>query len=439
MKKYLWTGFLLLVAVVAGWAAPEGEIRTVPANPKAGFYWDYLLYIPNTVDKEKTLPVLFTMNDSGIFKSAAELEQATRERFGRGNEDYIAYEIGVPMVLPLIPREKGEVNSHDLNRAAFLVKEGPYKRLDKQVIAMLQDARKQLKKEGIRTQKKFLVAGFSSAGAFGWKLALLHPKKILAVAAGGEMYPALPVKSFKGKELLFPVGVSDVKEVTGRDFNEKAWRKIPILLTNGAYDYNDPLNSVYGQEDGDLVLYVFGQGSIQNRWETARALLAQLAPNVQTHTYPKTEHEPIQQDMIAFLKTHSQGGPLRPIALTDTSRNPVWLPLQVTRLYWGKQTPLTHDKEYLGDTDLMLQVPGKQMPFWVRFACEVDILQGGKVVLSGLPVRGFFEEENAFFLQVPVSPEEAALLRAAKSSVFTVRSRLPEVLAVPSDLTVTVK
>ena len=143
--------------------------------------------------------------------------------------------------------------------------------------------------------------------------------------------------------------------------------------------------------------------------------------------------------MIAFLKTHSQGGPLRPIALTDTSRNPVWLPLQVTRLYWGKQTPLTHDKEYLGDTDLMLQVPGKQMPFWVRFACEVDILQGGKVVLSGLPVRGFFEEENAFFLQVPVSPEEAALLRAAKSSVFTVRSRLPEVLAVPSDLTVTVK
>ncbi len=439
MKKYLVIGLFLWFSFVSVWAQPSGKTYTIAANPKAGFSWGYLLYIPDTVDKTKKLPILFTMNDSGIFESVAELEQATRERFGRGNEDYIAYEVGVPMVLPLVLREKGKIDAHDLNRAAFLVQQGPYKRLDKQVIAMLEDARKQLKKEGIRTQKKFLAAGFSSAGAFGWKLALLHPKKILAVAVGGEMYPALPVKVFKGKKLLFPVGVGDVKEITGRDFNEKAWRRIPILLTNGAYDYNDPLNSLFGQEDGDLVIYVFGRGTLQTRWETARSLLAQLAPNVQTHTYPKTEHEPIQQDIIAFLKMHLQGGPLRPLTLTDTAGNPAWLPLQVSQLYWGRQTPLTHDKEYLRDTDLMLQVPGDHMPFWVRFAVAVDIIQNGEVVLSGLPVRGFFEEENGFFLQVPVDAEEAKELKTKSSSVFQVRSALPEVLHIPAELTVQIK
>ena len=79
------------------------------------------------------------------------------------------------------------------------------------------------------------------------------------------------------------------------------------------------------------------------------------------------------------------------------------------------------------------------MPFWVRFAVAVDIIQNGEVVLSGLPVRGFFEEENGFFLQVPVDAEEAKELKTKSSSVFQVRSALPEVLHIPAELTVQIK
>ena len=438
MKKLLLAGSFLFMGGFFAWANSEGQIQTVKANPKAGFYWDYLLYVPKTVDKSKKTPLLFTMNDSGIFDSSADLEAATRARFGRGNEDYIAYEVGVPMVLPLVLRERGKIDAHDLNRAAFIVQQGPYKRLDKQVIAMLEDARKQLKKEGIQTQKKFLVAGFSSAGAFGWKLALLQPKKILAVAVGGEMYPALPVKVFKEKKLLFPVGVGDVKEITGRNFNEKAWRRIPILLTNGAYDYNDPLAFLFGKEDSLLILQIFGSGTVQSRWEKARALLKQLAPNVQTYTYPKTEHEPVQGDMIAFLQQHLHGGPLHPIVPMDTSANPAWMPLQVVQLYFGKQTPLSHDTAYLGETDLMLKVRRPQIPFWVRLGCAVDIMQDEKIILQGLPIKGIFEEENCAFLQIPLSPDDMGVLKSQKSAVFNVRSALPEVLTIPQTLKVTI-
>ncbi len=439
MRKILFLLCYIAAVAMPAWTQPSGTLRTIAANAKKGFEWDYLLYVPDSLDKSRSVPILFTMNDSGIFDTVSALEQATRERFGRGNEDYIAYETGVPMVLPLILRSEGKIDSHDLNRAAFLIEEGPLKRLDEQVIAMLKDARKQLKKEGIRTDKKFLVAGFSSAGAFGWKLALLQPKEILAVAVGGEMYPALPAETLEGEKLLFPVGVYDMKAITGKKFDLKAWRKIPILLTNGSYDYNDPLNALYGQEDGDLVLRVFGKGTLQNRWERARFLLGELAPNVQTYTYPKTEHEPVQQDMISFLKKHMKGEDFHPIVLTDTSDKPEWLPLQVSGLYWGKQTPLTQDREYLGDTDLMLEVPAASVPFWLRFVCVVDLLQGDKTVLEGLPVRGIFSEKDSSFLQIPVSPAQAGLLKGHSKPVFSVRSRIPEVLVIPEDLTFAVQ
>ena len=437
MKK-IWLVFFLLCFTFSAWAQPTGQIHTISANPKAGFAWDYLLYIPDSLDKLKTLPILFTMNDSGIFDSAEELEAATRARFGRGNEDYIAYELGVPLVLPLVARERGPVNSHDLNRAAFLLPDGPFKRLDKQAIAMLKDARKQLKKMGIKSRKKFLVAGFSSAGAFGWKLALLQPKHILAVAAGGEVYPALPVEKWQGEELIFPVGVSDLKEVTGQAFNRKAWLKVPILLTNGEYDYNDPLFAVFGAEDGALLKRVFGNGTVQDRWERARVLMAQLAPNVQTHTYPKIEHEPMQRDMISFLRTHLSGGPLQPIVLTDTSANPVRLPLEVKGLYWGEETPLTQDREYLKDTDLMLQVSGDYLPSWIR-AVTVDVLQEQEPILKELKIKGFFTQKDSFFLQVPISEEEVDILKNYTQPVFSIKANLAQVLSVPEELTFTVK
>ena len=443
MKKFLlFIVFCISLLPLLSAKGAEGEILTFPANSKAGFEWGYLLYIPKTVDTSKKLSVLFTMNDSGIYDSIEELESATRARFGRMNEDYIAYEMGLPMVLPLINRTKGEVNSHDYNRAVFVIQEGPLKRLDLQIMSMLKDARKQLKKKGIRTKSKFLISGFSSAGSFGWKLALMHPEKILAVVAGGEHYPTLPLETLNGTPLIFPIGVYDFPKYLGKKFNKKAWLKIPILVTNGADDYNDPLPyyDIYGEEDRALTLKIYGEGTVQDRLKKVEELLTKSSLNIQWHVYPNVDHESIPKDTIAFLKAHKDSGPLKPIKLTDTSSRPQILPLHVSQIYWGNEAKgIVPQKalQYLGKQEIKLYIEGN-FPFWAHKSrnCKFDIIANGKVILENKPCGGVFNiSKEKHLVTVSFSDEDMKSLSRNKKNVFTLRSKFPIIWEVPSDLT----
>ncbi len=456
MKK----GFLLFVLLFSSFlhafAAPKatGEIFQVPANPKAGFEWGYVVYIPQHMDTSKPLPLLFVMNDNGMYETQEENEKSVMNRFQSWSGDWVEWGIadgvGVPMVMPMVLRETSKdkpqyLNAHDLNRAVFVLKDGPYARLDLQVLAMLKDARKQLKKRGIRTQKKYLIAGFSSAGSFGYKWTLLHPEYVIAAVFGGEHYPGLPLETYDGINLIYPVGVYDFKTYTGKKFNKKAWLKIPMLGTDGADDYNDPLpyDDVYGEEDRATTLKVFGEGTSQDRYRKARELLAQFAPNIQTHIYPHVGHDWEKQDVINFLNTHKNGGPLQPITLTDTSERPSDLPIKITKLYWGneaKKILQPHVYQYLGKNKLYMYVKGHNSIPRVQSACQFDVLHQGQVILANkmCPVDLF--NETDFTLQgIPFSDEDMVALKKTGGHTFSLRSHYPKIWEVPEHLTFTIK
>ncbi len=436
-----------------------GEIFQVPANPKAGFQWGYVLYIPQNMDTSKPLPLLFVMNDNGMYKTQEENIKSVLERFksnsGAAVEWGIADGVGVPMVMPMVLREKLKdkpqyLNSHDLNRAVFVLKDSPYARLDLQVLSMLKDARKQLKKRGIRTQKKYLIAGFSSAGSFGYKWTLLHPEYVIAAVFGGEHYPGLPLETYEGINLIYPIGVYDIKTYTGKKFNKKAWLKIPMLGTDGADDYNDPLpyDDVYGEEDRAITLKVFGEGTSQDRYQKARELLARFAPNIQTHIYPHVGHNWVKADVITFLNAHKNGGPLQPITPTDTSDRPSALPIQVSKFYWGEEAKkdLSADlHEYVGEHEVNMRVEGKsRFPFWARYenSCGFAVLYKGKVILENVKCGGQFNdtEKNNFKLQtVRLSEEDIATLKKTGGHTFSLRSHYPKIWNVPEGLTFTIK
>jgi len=443
MKKLIFCVLSVLLFSPALRAESTGEILTFPANPEKGFHWGYMLYLPQTMDTSKKLPILLTMNDSGVFNSLEQLTDKTLARLERNDhERQIADGVGVPMLIPLVLRERGAVNTHDFNRAVFTSQEPMLKKLDEQVLRMLQAAREELKKRGMRTDKKFLVAGFSSAGGFGWRWTMLHPEYVLAAALGGELVPMLPLETMENTNLIFPVGVYDFQTYSGKKFNKKVWLKVPILLTNGAQDYNDPLSypDCFGDEDRAVSKQVLGAGNCQQRWQKAREFLAQYAPNVQTHTYPNMEHDTVWQDEIDFLKQHIDGGPLAPITPTDTSDRPSILPVKVSQLYWGQEAPLTTDREYLEDTALLLQTR-KKIPYWIRYekTCKLDIEQNSHRVLENIPCRGLFHEPENTYLEVPFSDEQVRQLRAYKDRTFSVRSHYPEILEIPAELTFTVR
>ncbi len=453
MKK----GFLLFVLLFSSFlhafAAPQatGKIIQIPANPKAGFQWGYVLYIPQNIDSSKPLPLLFVMNDNGKYQTQEENEKSALERFQSWSGDWVEWGIadgvGVPMVMPMVLRSKQQeyLNSHDLNRAVFVLKDGPYARLDLQVLAMLKDARKQLKQRGLRTQKKYLVAGFSSAGSFGDKLAFLHPEKVLAVATGGEHYPLLPFETYNGINLIYPIGAYDMPTYTGKKFNKKAWSKIPIFMTSGGDDYNDPLpyDDVYGEEDRAVTKQVFGEGTTQDRWEKAREILAEEAPNVQTYTYPHVGHDWEKQDVINFLNAHKNGGPLKPITPTDTSDRPAILPIKVTKLYWGdeaKKILQPHVYQYLRKNSLYMYVKGRKSIPRIQSACKLDVLHQGQVVLANKTCPVDLFNETDFTLQgLPFSDEDMAALKKTGGRTFSLRSHYPQIWDVPESLTFTIK
>lgn len=456
MKKACFL-FLLLISSLfvnaAQWAA-SGEVLTFPANPSKGFNWGYAIYVPADLDTSKKLPLLFTMNNSGNAKDIAEMEEKTIDHITDNSVVYkIPDALKVPMIMPLVLRSGTDnLYSHQFNRVTFLTQDKKYKRLDLQVLAMIKDARKELKKRGIHTYEKVLVAGYSAAGAFGERFTFLHPDKVLAAAIGGNVYPTFPLDEQNGVPLLFPVGAYDVKQVTGKPFNKKKWLQVPILHTNGAVDYNDPLpwDDVMRPEDQELMLKVYGYGTTtMERWKYARKVLAETAPNIQTHTYPNEAHTPVLQDMIAFLETHKKGGPLKPIKLTDTSDQKSPLPIYISALYWGQEAPITVAREHLSDTDLILKSSGEP-PFWVKSDYRLDITYNGEPIITDKKMGNLFNDHGQIFLQESFSPEEVKLLKSKKNARFGVKARLvpeladsrwkvPELIVIPQELTFSVK
>ena len=454
MKKFLFfLAFFIFSLPLLYAKGAEGEILTFPANSKAGFEWGYLLYLPKDIDTSKKLPILFTMNNSGAVDTVEEMEKRTMDEI---ENNRIVYEIpdalNVPMLMPFVLRKRGSnLDPHNFNRVAFLSQDQKYKRMDLQVLAMVKDARKQLKKRGIKTHKKILIAGYSAAGSFGEHLTFLHPDKVLAAATCGHLYPTFPLKEKDGIALFFPIGAYDVKQVTGKDFDKKNWLKVPILHTNGKIDYNDPMPwEVMIPEERNLILDVYGYGKTAvERWEFAKKLLEEIAPNIQTHTYPNMEHDPVLEDMIKFLEVHKNGGPLKPIKLTDTSDRTPLLPIYVSALYWGQEAPIKIDREYLGDNDLILKVSA-QPPHWIFHDWRLDITYKGKPIIEHKRMGNYFNDNGQIFLQESFSEEEIKLLKSKKGAKFGVKARLadklndprwkvPELVIIPEDLTFTVK
>jgi len=454
MKKFLlFFVFALFCFPLLSAKGAEGEILTFPANSKAGFEWGYVLYLPKNIDTSKKLPILFTMNNSGPASSIEEMEKNTLEEVNYNRSVYIFPDaLKVPMLMPLVIRpEKGNLDPHNFNRVAFLSQDPKYKRIDLQVLAMVKDARKQLKKRGIKTYKKILIAGYSAAGSFGEHLTFLHPDKVLAAATCGHIYSTFPLKEKDGIALFFPIGAYDVKQVTGKDFDEKNWLKVPVLHTIGNLDYNDPMPwEVMIPEERKLILDVYGYGKTAiERWEHARNILKETAPNIQAHSYPNLEHEPVVEDMIKFLEVHKNGGPLKPIKLTDTSDRPAPLPIHITDLYWGKEAPITGAREHLGDNDLILKASPKP-PFWIYQLYLLDITYNGKTIIKDMEMGSRFNDHGQVYLQEYFSDEEIKLLKSKKGAKFGVKARIapklsdprwkvPELIIIPEDLTFSVK
>ena len=138
---------------------------------------------------------------------------------------------------------------------------------------MIQHARQMLGAAGIATRTRVFMYGFSASAGFVNRFATLHPEAVRAIAAGAiNALPMYPLESYEGARLPFPLGIADLRSLTGTEFDAKAYHEVSQFLYMGYLDRNDtlPFSDAWDDDERELIAKLFGREMMPNRWNAPR-------------------------------------------------------------------------------------------------------------------------------------------------------------------------
>jgi pimeloyl-ACP methyl ester carboxylesterase len=296
-----------------------------PANPGQGFSWPYYLYVPPVVDTNVVLVV--EPNNTGTWTNDFSFHDAGASNLITTRMTF-AGDLHSPYLIPVFPEPASNswqmpdppepatnvwVYTQILSRDCFFMTNPPLQRLDLQLMAMIADAKVRLATQGIATDSKVFILGFSASGAFANRFTALHPGLIKAAAVGSPGgWPIAPVPTWQGETLRYPVGISDAGMLTGTNFDLTTYISVPHYFFIGDQDTNDSVPEDYNgnwygsfeQPDGDQINRLFGTNT-QQRWPVAQSIYAAAGcSNAQFVTYPGIAHnftDPMRYDIEKFF------------------------------------------------------------------------------------------------------------------------------------------
>ena len=295
-------GVLSLASVHAVEPAPtvtpsKGELVEIPAAPKKGFNFPYLLFVPEVGDGKRYDYLLVETNNTGRVSDDLEVHHAAAAALARDSSvgNFVAKALRIPLLVPVFPRpaSTGNVYTHSLDRDTMLIADGPLKRLDLQLLAMMADAQPRLAAMKRPVGSKVLLNGFSASGLFANRFALLHPQAVAAVACGGiNGFITLPLAQLKSRPLPFPVGIGDLEKIAGRSFDRPAYFAIPQFAYMGAEETNDAVvyRDAYSDEERTLIFELLGRTMMPDRWEAVQAVYQAEKVPIQFRTYAGIGH-----------------------------------------------------------------------------------------------------------------------------------------------------
>lgn len=292
-------------------ALTEKDYVRIDANTAAGFAYPYYLYVPpefrSDANRKVKQTILVLPNNTGkVDDDFAVHEADVKKRMAMSGA--VASMLKVAVLMPVFPRPKSDwqIYTQALDRDSMVTDKKEYRRLDLQMLAMIDHAISLMKKDGIRVDKRVLINGFSAQGMFANRFTFLHPKRVKAAAIGSPGgWPMAPAASYKDKVLRYPIGTGDLKAVAGKKLDLGALRKVPMLVFLGSEDDNDsvPFGDSYDDIDRDLINPLFGKKPI-DRWEISKQLYADAKLNAEFRLYPGVKHTvnpQMRDDIRAFL------------------------------------------------------------------------------------------------------------------------------------------
>ena len=295
----------------------KGLTARVSANPAAGFSFPYYLFVPQEMDSNTPVHLLVEPCNTGAAPDDFERHDSKAKSLALGKSSHankIARELGVPLLVPVFPRPGGEqwrIYTHALDRDTLLIKEGDLRRIDEQLIQMIAHTQQLLRHNNVKVNEQVFMNGFSASGTFTNRFAILHPKIVRAVATGGvNCIPTFPTDRWNGTTMRYPVGIADIKEIAGIDFDEAAYKRVSQYIYMGALDNNDtvPYRDGYDEVDVELVKTLIGAKMMPDRWDMSQSIYKALEIPAQFVTYENTRHEIRREmidDVVAFFRANS--------------------------------------------------------------------------------------------------------------------------------------
>ena len=286
----------------------EDYLLEIDKSPEDGFHWTYYLYIPEGVDIEEPTRLLVETNnphrsdDISDFEEAAEME---------AKYSHYAHNLNIPILVPAFPNFDTVQPGYDcrhyisLCEVALTTDTEEVKRLDKQLLSMIDDAQNMLKNNSnselnqIELKEKIFINGDSTSGSFANRFTKIHPNRVRALATGAQDFVLLPFNSLNGENFDYPSGINDLYDYIGEDFDLDAYKEVAKFYTAGALEgtLNEFSGSIGAPEQREAVRNVFGTG-LETRWENVENEYERHNIPVQMEIYNATSHE-IREEMMS--------------------------------------------------------------------------------------------------------------------------------------------
>lgn len=311
----------------------HGKVLHVLSCDGANF--GYILFIPQNISEYTTMVI----EGSNAAISSNSLDEANRNILNEGLKldqpiFKVANELGLPVIYPLFPRiDNGNetiynhmLSSNSLSDKTKDIDSLGLKRVDLQLIAMIDDAKKRLKERNIETDEQCIINGFSASAKFANRFTLLHPEMIkLCIGGGVSGVLTLPLANINGEKLLWPVGVGNLKELGNIDITEDQigkFKEVEQFYYMGSNDTeSDPFvadeggkpkyKGIISEEELNQMHSLFGS-NIMDRWPKAQKIYNYLGVNATFKTYlgyghnPKPAEEDIKEKIEKVLYEKSK-------------------------------------------------------------------------------------------------------------------------------------
>jgi hypothetical protein len=248
-------------------------ITRIPPNPDKGFYWPYYLSVPNGLTNPAHLFV--APNNTGYDAYDHVLHDVTaRETLYWQTGIVHNWPLSSPILVPTFPRYPG-LYFQSLGPVAFRKHdEKELRRMDLQLVAMLEDAKERLRSADHKIYDKVLMMGFSASGSFTNMFSFVHPEIIRACSIGGGipivLYREGPAWKFRAEK------VYNFETLTGNPFNLAAYRKVPQYIYIGDQDGN------YNIDDWEYAKGKYGLMRADAQFEIYSGVGHQYTPDILT-------------------------------------------------------------------------------------------------------------------------------------------------------------